>query len=58
MQGTRTVLHFASDLGNLRFIELLLIHKANPKKKNAVTRGDGLEVARMVVGAHSCIVGV
>ena len=37
---------------------LLLAYKADPNLPNKVTRGEGWEVAPMVVEADACIAGV
>ncbi len=36
--------------------DLLLGRKADPNLQNKVTRGEGWEVAPMVVGADACII--
>ena len=51
-------LHVASGKGRTDCVELLLNHKANPNRKDYVTRGEGLDVAHIGVGADSCIVRV
>ena len=58
IQRGRTPLHVASEEGQRDCIELLLGSKADVNLQNKVARGEGWEVARMVVGADADIVGV
>ena len=53
-----TPLYLASQKGHRAFAELLIRHKADPNRPDKVTRGEGWEVAPMVVEADACIAGV
>jgi len=57
-QWGNTPLLSASRSGHRDLAELLLSNKADPNHQNNVTRVEGREVAPMVVGADSCIVGI
>ena len=48
----------ASEKGHRDCAQLLLGRKADIDQQNKVTRGEGWEVARTVVGADSCIAGM
>ena len=57
IQEGETPLHVASgENGQVDCVELLLANKANPNRQDKVTRGEGWEVAPMVVGADACII--
>ena len=56
IQDGETPLHSASGDGHRDLAELLLANKADPNLQNNVTRGEGWEVAPMVVGADACII--
>ena len=51
---TLTPLTLASRRGHRDIAELLLRHKADVNHRAKVTRGEGWEVATMVVGAFYC----
>ena len=56
IQNGDTPLALASVKGHLDCADLLLGRKANVNRQNWVTRGEGWEVAPMVVGADACII--
>ena len=56
IQDGDTPLMWASEFGQRDCVELLLSHDADPNLQNNVTRGEGWEVAPMVVGADACII--
>ena len=58
IQDGNSPLYAASVGGHRDCAELLLGRKADVNLQNKVTRGEGWEVAPMVVGADACIVGV
>ena len=56
IQNGKTPLTLASQGGHRDCAELLLGRKADVDHQNKVTRGEGWEVAPMVVGADACII--
>ena len=56
IQYGRTSLMLASEGGHRDCMELLLRHKADINHQDKVTRGEGWEVAPMVLGADACII--
>ena len=56
IQDDATPLLYASVEGHLDCAELLLANKAGVNLQDKVTRGEGWEVAPMLVGADACII--
>ena len=56
IQRDYTPLHDASREGRLHLAKLLLANKADPNLQHIVTRGEGWEVAPMVLGADAYII--